>query len=301
MPSNYLKSSDFIDYGVPPDTTEAQVTQASVLIDTYLRRPEGLIYVGDDAGNPLRMLTLLPTASFLIPAGLAPGLNVVATVTGPITTLARGTVLIAEYKVPAQSEALVVVSTTGNKVTFARVEKTHAADATYSAGLTIVESKHLPTNRPLTILSKTPVQRLLMGEGRYGYSRRSTSNNNVLNEFNLLAVMTTFGGPPVWEPFDLSHTDFASDTGQVWIPAGIMLAYYSEVRISYIAGWQYENLPDIIKVATGNIVNAQSATPLNGNLKLIKAGDTQMERFLDTVLDKDTRMMLAPYRARSFA
>lgn len=301
MPSSYITSGEYASFGLPSTTTAAQVTQASVLIDTYLRRPEGLVYEIDTLGNPVFMKALPITGSFVISAGLAPGLNVVATVTGPMTTIKPGTVLIADKAIAAKMEPMVVVSVSGAQVTFKQVVYTHDADATYSDGLVILETKQMPSNRPIMMLSRNPVVRLVMGQGRYGYSRRGGSNNYTLNEYNLLAVMTQFGGPPIWENIDLSHTDFNQETGQVWLPAGIMLAYYSEARMCYLAGFTASSIPDIIKLAAANIINSQLASPLNGNLKLIKAGDTQMERFLDTVLDSDTRLMLKSYRARTYA
>lgn len=299
MPSAYLVGAgDLVTFGVPAATTAAQIAQASLLVDTYLRRPEGLVYTPDSVGNPVFMTALVPRASFAIAAGLTPGPNQIVTMTGPINTLYRGCVIVADKGAQATCEAIVVLGVTGNQVTLANVVYAHASNATYSSGLTVFETKQLPSNRPLMILARNPVQKIHMAQGRYGYSRRGASQNYMLNEFNLLAVMSQFGGPPIWEQINVTITDINPQTGQIWIPAGIMLAYYSEVRVDYVCGYQYADLPDIIKLATANIINAQAATPLNGNLKLIKAGDTTMERFLDTVLDADTRLMLAGYRAR---
>lgn len=300
MPSAYLLPADYSNFGVASTTTAGQVTQASVLVDTYIRRPEGLVYAEDSSLNPVYMKAMNPMGPFTIAAGLSPGSNVVATIAGPISTLFKGAILIAEKDTPANVEPLLIVGIIGDQVTFGSVTKVHDALATYHSNLTLFETKQLPSNRPLMLLSKNPVVRLLAGQGRYGYGRRGGSNNYTLNEFNLLAVMSKFGGPPIWETIDISHADVNPQTGQLWVPAGIMLAYYSEVRVSYIAGFSASQLPDIIKAATANIINAQSASPLNGNLKLIKAGDTQMERFMDTVLDSDTRLMLSTFKARTY-
>lgn len=301
MPSKYIDLKELASFGLPSSTTPAQITQASVLIDTYLRRPEGLEYVPDSSGNPVWMKAKVPAGTFLIPAGISPNVgSQVVTMTGPLLSLQQGGILVADKDTPANCEAIQILSVTGGTVTIGPVTKTHAGGVSYSAGLVIFETKQLPSNRPLMLLQQNPVQRLLQAQGRYGYGRRGGNNNYTLNEFNLLAVMTQFGGPPVWENIDLSHTDFNPQTGQVWVPAGIMLAYYSEVRMSYVAGYTYENLPAIIKLACANIISAQVNSPLQGNLKLIKAGDTTMERFLDTVLDADTREMLSMYKARVY-
>lgn len=301
MPSKYLSGASELErYGVAADTSEAQIIQASVLVDTYLRRVEGLEYIEDAAGNPVAMKSLVATGKFKILGGITPGKNIVADLFGPVSTLTPGTILVVDKETPALAEPLVIISRTNSRVIFKEVKYAHSTDAFYESGLVIFETKQLPSNRPLMLLSKAPVLRLLHGQGRYGYSRRGGSNNYTLNEFNLLAVMTQFGGPPVWENINIDFTDYNPQTCEVWIPAGIMLAYYSEVRMSYLAGYTYDNLPSIIKQATANIVNSQVTSPLNGNLKLIKAGDTQMERFLDTVLDTDTRLMLNAYRARVY-
>lgn len=50
----YLQGSDLAAFGVP-NATASQIQQASLLIDGYLERPEGLIYTVDANGNPLAM------------------------------------------------------------------------------------------------------------------------------------------------------------------------------------------------------------------------------------------------------
>ena len=300
MPSKYLDSDEYRLYGVSKNTTEGQVVQASLLVDTYLRRPEGLEYVPDTNGNPLYMAGLTATQTFRVPAGFGPGSMVTVTMTGPLGTLSHGGVLVVN-KGAATAETLVIWSIQNNLVTFMRVLNTHTGTEPLDYGLTILETKQLPSNRPLMMLTRNPIVALLQGQGRYGYGRRGGNNNYTLNEFNLLAVMTQFGGPPVWENIVLTFSDWNPETGQVWVPAGIMLAYYSEVRMWYLAGWTHANIPPAIKQAVANVITSQKQSPMSGNTKLLKAGDTTIERFMDTVLDADTRLMLEPYRTRNFA
>ena len=296
----YLQSGEYATYGVQVSTTAGQIQQASMLVDAYLKRPEGLIYVPDVNGNPIYMARKPAGASYTISAGLAPGLNVVATVTGPTAMLKQGAVLIANRADATLMEALAVVSVTGNNVTFAQVLRTHSADVILEDGLTILETKQMPNNRPLMILTRNPIRAILKAQGRYGYNRRGSSANYALNEFNLLAVMTQFGGPPIWQEINVSITDWNPQSGEVWIPAGIMLAYYTEVRIHYVAGYLASEVPDAVKFAVANLVNTQLNVPLQGNLKSMKAGDTSLERFMDTVFDTDTRNQLNPYKARMY-
>lgn len=296
----YLQPSDYAAYGVPASTTVNQVAQACMLVDAYCKRPEGLIYVPDASGNPTYMARKPPGAQFSIVGGLAPGDNVVATVNGPTKMLGHGAVLICDRANPSIMEPLNVVKAVGNQVTFLKVTQTHAANVVLEDGLVIFETKQMPNNRPLAIMQKNPVRTLLKGQGRYGYNRRGSSANYSLNEFNLLAVMTQFGGPPIWQEINMDITEFNPQTGECWIPAGIMLAYYTEIRMYYLAGFLANELPDAIKFATATLINTQTNVPLQGNLKSMKAGDTSLERFLDTVFDADTRNQLNPYRARPY-
>ena len=301
MPSAYLLPGEYEPFGAPSETTAAQVTQASVLIDSYLRRPEGLVYSADSAGNPCFMQSMAPIGPFSIAAGLAPGTNVLATVTGPISTLQPGSVIIAEKATPANLEPLVVSSIVSNQVTFESVTKTHAVGATYHTGLVIFETRQLPSNRPLALLSKNPICRILSMSGRCGFKRRGGGPNSLPYDTGLLASTAMFGGPLPWQTINVAYADFNRETGQVCIPASILMANFTEVRFNYVSGFPSTGLPDAIKLATASIINAQASTPLNGNIKLMKAGDTQMERFIDSVLDSSIRQMLSSYRARTNA
>lgn len=297
----YLTNAELGFYGAALTTTQAQLQQASMLIDAYLKRPEGLIYVPDVNGIPSYMLRKPAGARFTVPAGLAPGNGVVATVVGPTSMIKNGTVLVCDKASDSLMESLSVIAVSGQQVTFATVQRTHATDVTLDDGLVIFDTKQMPNNRPLMLLPKNPVRNILKAQGRYAYNRRGSSANYSLNEYNLLAVMTQFGGPPVWEEINVTVADFNPQTGEVWVPAGIMLAYYTEVRVYYVSGYLAAEIPDAVKFAVANIINTQVNVPLQGNLKSMKAGDTTLERFMDTIFDSDTRDMLAPYRARTYA
>ena len=82
MPSSYLTSADYPNYGLPASTTAAQVTTASTLIDLYLKRPEGLVWLPDGSGAPGWMAALSPTQSFTATGPIAPGNNVPVTLSG---------------------------------------------------------------------------------------------------------------------------------------------------------------------------------------------------------------------------
>jgi hypothetical protein len=301
MGSVYLQSSDYDAYGVASSTTAAQVTQASTVIDSYLQRPEGLIWMPDANGAPAYMQSLAPTITLVSTGSISPGVNVNVTVTGPVVAVQVGFVAILNKSNSEAVEACSIVAIAGNVITLTSVQFSHDAGCTLDFGLTIFETLSMPQNRPLTRLSRFPVLNLLSGQGRYGYTRRGASPAGVVDQYNLLATITKFGGPPVWEPFDVTVCSITDPyTANLWIPAGVLIAYYSEIRVNYAAGWQYTNLPSDIKQSCANILNASLNAPIFGNMKMMKAGDTALERATSTYLDDDTKNMLAQYRARSF-
>jgi len=306
MPA-YLQGSDLAAFGVA-NATGAQITAASALIDAHLARREGLLYGVDGNGAPAYMLGLNPSLTLALTTAIAPGSAVQAAVTGPAAMLRPGSVLIADQATPSITEALVVQSVNGQIVTFANVQFAHAAGAQLLDGLVITEQRIMPQNRPITQVSRTPIVAALSGVGRYGYQRRGDDGFGNMDTYNLLAVMSKFGGPPAWEPFTLQANSIDPQTGQLWIPAGVMLAYYTEVRVSYIAGWTYASLPYEIKQACANIINNQTALQgIPGTVQKAQTGAGSLTRFAVTggvqssaAIDADTAALLAPYKARLF-
>lgn len=308
MPSAYLVGADLAAYGVP-NATIPQIQQASAQIDSFLGRREGLIWAPDGNGNPCYMVATNAAVTMTLNSAISPGTNVVVNVTGPTGMLQLGDALIADVATPNITEALVIVAVIGQQVTFQTVNFAHAQGAQLQAGRTILEQRIMPQNRPLTLLSRTPVAQLISGAGRYGYMRRGEDAVGSIDTYNLLAVMSKFGGPPAWEPWTPQSNSCNALTGEVWIPAGVLLAYYTEVRTHYAAGWTYTSLPSEIKQACANIVNnIASTTGVPGTMQRIQAGDTSMQRFANQpgvmnslVLDDDTKTLISPYRSRVYA
>ncbi len=304
MPSYYLQPQDYAAYGVPNATT-AQVAQASELIDAYLLRPEGLIYAPDGQGNPAYMVKPSPSITLTTTQVLNPGANVSVIVTGGTNAIALGStqsgfVCTIDRLNPSKTESCIVISVVGQTVTLANVLFEHDVGSALEFGLCVFESKQMPNGRPQCQLSRFPVNYILAGQGRYGYSRRGNSGAYALNEFNLLAQYTMFGGPPTWEIFNQTLVGVDPDTGNVWAPAGILLAYYTEIRFSYIAGFTYANLPSQIKMACANLINSFVSMPINGAVKGLRAGDTAIQYFAATNLSQDTTALLYPYQARIY-
>ncbi len=308
MGALYLQGADLTAFGVP-NATGAQIQQASSQIDVFLQRREGLLWMPDANGMPCYMAGMSPELALALTAPIAPGENVTATVSGPTAMLQPGAVLIADRATQASTEALVVRSVTGQSVIFANVQFAHAASAPLETGLTIVEQRTMPENRPLTMLAQTPVMNLISGVGRYGYMRRGQDSVGSIDTYNLLAVMSKFGGPPAWEAWTPQANNIDPQTGAVWVPAGVLLAYYTEVRMHYVAGWKYTGLPSDIKQACANIIaNIAATAGIPTTAQKVAAGDTSFQRFnaqpgvlSSLILDDDTRALLLPYRANVFA
>ena len=308
MASTYLQSADYAAYGVP-SATAAQVSQASTIIDAYLRRPAGLIYVPDSTGQPCYMQVLAPELTFTAVNGFGPGIGIQVQVNGPTAMLQVGDCVILDRANPSITEAVQVTSAVGQILTLGNsaanvpngVMFAHSAGCTMETGLLITERRYIPKMRPEISVSNVPVARVVGGTGRYGYGRRGDAASYNTDNFNLLASLSKFGGPPAWEIWPANTSaGVESITGQIWVPAGIMLAYYSEVKIRYVAGYQYSNLPSEIKEACAQIILAQQALPAMGNTKMYQAGDTKIENFAATVINDDVKGMLAAWRVRAF-
>ena len=115
------------------------------------------------------------------------------------------------------------------------------------------------------------------------------------NVAQVLSVQQAYPGIPTWQA--VSQFTFVDGIG-LWFNGAI---FPGQIQVSYLAGWPYASLPAKIKQACANIINAVASYPeMNGNIQSLKAGDTAITRFKDTVLDADTKLMLAPY-CRVFA
>ena len=73
------------------------------------------------------------------------------------------------------------------------------------------------------------------------------------------------------------------------------------IKINYVAGWIYSELPFAIKQACANIINSiLGTTELSGNILSFKMGDGQVARKDTSHLSSDTKALLRPWK-RVFA
>jgi len=220
MPSRYILPNEYPVYGLPNTTTDPQVFQASALIDAYLQRPEGLVWLPDSLGQPAYMAALEPkltlnssgaiTAGSKVTVPLAQNVLILSDMLGEVVILDRGS---------ANVEACVISNVGQGTITLLNVINSHSANCTIDTGLTIMEQRQLPAKRSI-VRTMRPIVRLLSGMGRYGYGRRTDQTAGFYNEVNLLAAIQTFGGPnpagihssrifsvmPVWLGSKFSHS-----------------------------------------------------------------------------------------------
>ncbi len=115
------------------------------------------------------------------------------------------------------------------------------------------------------------------------------------NVAQVLSVQQSYAGIPSWQP--ITQFSYVDGVG-LWQEDA---CFPSRIQITYLAGWPYASLPAGIKQACANIINAIANFPeLNGNIQSLKTGAGSVTRFKDTVLDTDTKRILAPY-CRPFA
>ena len=304
-PTRYLQPStintDLVDFGVPGATPD-QVFRASRLVDAVCRRARwGLTTGMDYNGMPAFMPNAVPVQTWTIAGGIPSGTLVELQLqVGPVQLEMIGESLTVDAGT-STCEVLVIVDVntpSAGMVHFQNVGMSHAADCVVSRGLQIFEERYLPPARSLARVAMFPVTNVLAALGRYSYGRHSQQIAGDFSEFNLLAILQNFGGPPAWIPINVSQLGINVQTGEMWVPAGVLLAYYSDFRVWYVAGWPITNLHPNIKQATANIIRNNAVVDGAGSLfKTMKGGDASLERFADRAVDDETRGLLKPFRA----
>lgn len=128
---------------------------------------------------------------------------------------------------------------------------------------------------------------LLSASGRYGYARRGSQQvyPDLNYGANILQIASFFGGPPSWTPIDVSMCDYDIKNGEIWVPAGLYLSQYSEILITYNAGFNPLDLPASLKHATAALVrNLLGRAGGTTGLKSLTSGRVNAQ-FSDDLVD----------------
>lgn len=257
---------------------------------------------GVDGNNqPAYMIAKPPSTVYTTPLTIPVGTNIVVPLFGYIgdSDGMIGEVVVLD-RLTDICEACVISAQSNGQMTLTNVQFPHVGaviPVTMEFGMSILEELSMPSQRSIARLSEWPIAQLQSGIGRYGYGRRLDQTLGYFYDANLISSLSAFGGPPPWTPFSLPASSLNSSTGDMWVPAGTLLAYYTDIKVRYIGGWSQIGLPPAIKTATAAIVDALSAAPMGPQIRRFNAGKTQIERFAATVLDDDIKSMLRPYMA----
>jgi hypothetical protein len=300
--SCYVSSDELAELEIPETTSWSNIRSACSTIDGFLGRPEGLVWLPDAAGVPAYMQGLSPRLTLTTSSSMAPGSAVTATFTGAVLDdNIVGEAVVLDRSNEDTREVCTVQSVSGDVITIKTVLNSHASGCTIDFGLTIKEEREVPRGRCVSRVSRFPVVRMIGGAGRYGLGRRSQQLVGGLDDFNLLATMATFGGAPIWESFDVAASSVSYETGEIWIPSGLLMACYTDVRMWYVAGWPKSQIPWNVKQAVANVLKQMKDTGLGANIRSRNVRDgTVVGRFENTFIDPDTRAMLSPYKSRNF-
>ena len=108
----------------------------------------------------------------------------------------------------------------------------------------------------------------------------------------------------------MTQTSVNYVTGEMWIPAGILLAYFTDVRVWYVAGFAAGAIPDPVKRATARIVTNMINMPpelMGGLARRVTVGSRSIDRLThttpgrgpaagNTIIDQNTMALLDDFR-----
>lgn len=140
---------------------------------------------------------------------------------------------------------------------------------------------------------------LISASGRYGYGRRSDIRRqpDYGMGINPLTISLPAGGPPMWIAIAVEGIDVDPQTGECWFPAGLYLAQFTEIAVTYNSGYDPRYLPPAIKNACGMLVrnflaragNTTGVTSIGGVGRISTV-------FSENVIDGNMQDLLKAYR-----
>jgi|SRR5580698_4053660 hypothetical protein len=179
---------------------------------------------------------------------------------------------------------------------------TASANAPITTEDPLMSENYFWTGVQANTISGSPTSSLspiLGASGRYGYGRRSefAIYPDLNYGMNALQLASFFGGPPAWTPIDVTQIDFAPDTGEVWVPAGLYLSQYTEMIIIYNSGYHPLYMPRSIKQACAAIVrNMLARGGGTTGIKGIQAAGSVNVQFTDDIIDTTVQRWLDAYK-----
>ncbi len=156
------------------------------------------------------------------------------------------------------------------------------------------ERNRLPGGIPITRASYTPLAVPQGGQTPFSSLKARHGVPRGPNPDTLAEAMAPFGGPPAWVNLDPAQVDYWPATGEIWLPASIFGAAYTEVEMAYSAG--YAEVPEGVKLACAQIIRNIESHPA-ARVSAAQFDRLQLEYFAGSTLDEDVRRLLAPFVA----
>lgn len=303
--SEYLSATEYADYGLPTTTTAVQVRTASSLLNAYLGRPEGLLWAADAFGCPCYMPGLTPSLSLRAVTVVSEGTDVVVTLPYAVSPSLVGEAVVIDRASDALREACLVTAVDGKTITLDTVTFAHAAGASVETGLVLAERLSFGFSVGAAFLSRHPVVQVLGACARRdGRDRKGPRLSDQSQFRRSVYAESDFGSLPDFaSSANPSLVTFIPPDGYRVDPATGEMTFLAttrsqELRVSYLAGYAPDCIPSAIKAATAALVAADNEySDLPHGAKLLKAGDTTIERFDGSVLSDDILRQIAPFKA----
>lgn len=156
------------------------------------------------------------------------------------------------------------------------------------------ERNRLHGGAPVTRATYTPLVTLEGNNTPFVSVRARHGAPRGPNAATLAEMVAPFGGPPQWIELDPSQVDYTAETGELWLPAGIFGVPYMETELTYTAG--YTTVPEAVKLACAQMIRNVESHPAAG-VRTAQLDQLQLEYFTGSLVDEDTRRLLAPYVA----
>ncbi|MCL6480314.1 MAG: hypothetical protein K6U02_01170 [Firmicutes bacterium] len=156
------------------------------------------------------------------------------------------------------------------------------------------ERNRLPRPVPVTRVTFTPLAIPEGAQSQFSLVRVRQGIPRGPEAETLASLLAPFGGPPAWVELDHNRIDFRAETGEVWLPATLFGDRYTEVELTYTAG--YTSVPEAVKLACVQLIRNLESHPA-ANVKTALLDRLQLEYFAGSLLDDDVRRLLAPFAA----
>lgn len=152
---------------------------------------------------------------------------------------------------------------------------------------TYTERLRVPRHSSSAQLTYAPVAQVTAVQARYALHARG-------GEGLLLEWALAFGSPGQWIAVDPTTVILDSVTGEMRLPWNLLGLQYSEVEVTYTAGFAVT--PDAVKFACAQIVKNAQVTP-GLNVKSSKLDTLQTQYFSDSLIDSQVQALLRPFVA----